>query len=142
MKISSARPIIAVLALLLVLLVIPQEATAQPRLACSPRPPVELYVHSDAPRHRVTVLVRSTIATGDTYNELVSIRFASLSNVTVTLVGEPSPPTFTPFTWTRSPSSYPYEALLRFERRGPGRMHAVLVVTDLCGTWRTFVGAP
>lgn len=90
----------------------------------------------------MTVLIRSTVAQGDTYNQLASVRFVALTNASIEVLDEDGPSRTAPFTWSATPSSDPFEVLFRVQRRGAGRVQVALVVTDLCGEWRTFVGMP
>jgi hypothetical protein len=105
-------------------------ATPLPPPTCTPRPAVTLVTTPGSNQLQVTVS-----ATG-TNNALVSLHFENTANASIDVGGQ----TGMAGTFDVPISSLPTSMSFVVRRQAAGPVTVPLVVTDRCGTWRTFVG--
>jgi hypothetical protein len=108
----------------------PTPTPTLPPAACSPRPRVTIAATPTGGQLQVSVT-----ATGAN-NRLVSLHFENTVNALIDAGSQ----TGLSGTFDVTISGQPTTTIFIVRRRGSGSVTVPLVVTDRCGTWRTFVG--
>ena len=109
---------------------LPDGGSPGPPVQCSPRPPVAVDVAAESPG-----VLRATLTISGSGNGIRQLQFDP-RNARIRVSGQPD--RITGFTLIPQPSTATFT--FRVLRVTPGASTVLLVVTDACGPWKTFVG--